>query len=203
MQTVQHPPNFLITDQLTFRAWVLKESYVRTATLAIMLDNAFGIFNNVSPRFQWAEIDLSFPSDERYFQLANYEEMVSFHLHPVQKVKIKDTFLMLFDGEEDTVRRLREGGLSALDMQMLIHFLYTQLWTHTYSNPFVSLPSTHIPGLVQPFKVALRTWKRLWDEIRREQVDRNEWEKLGFQRTAETYFETVGKLLEVFERTRS
>ena len=89
-----------------------------------MLDNAFGIFNNVSPRFQWAEIDLTFPSDDRFFTVANFEELIAHSLFPVHKMKIKDAFLVLFsppDKVEEGLAYLRSGNLTALDMQMLIH----------------------------------------------------------------------------------
>lgn len=89
-----------------------------------MLDQAFGIFNNVSPRFQWAELDLPFPCDEAYFQLANYEDLVAQSLHPQNKMKIKDAFLLLFappETAEEDLKVLRSGNLTALDMQMLIH----------------------------------------------------------------------------------
>lgn len=41
-------------------------------------------------------------------------------------------------------------------------------------------------------------WKMLWDEIKIS-VSEDEWNKLGFQRTAETYFEAVKSILAVFE----
>lgn len=89
-----------------------------------MLDHAFGIFNNVSPRFQWAELDLPFPSDDIYFQVANYDELIAQSLYPRSKMKIKDAFLLLFsppETAEQDLKVLRVGNLTALDMQMLIH----------------------------------------------------------------------------------
>lgn len=89
-----------------------------------MLDSAFGIFNNVSPRFQWAELDLSFPCDDKFFRVSSYQELLSTNQFPILKMKIKDAFLVLFENVEATgggLIRLREAGLSALDMQMLIH----------------------------------------------------------------------------------
>jgi len=88
-----------------------------------MLDNAFGIFNNVSPRFQWAEIDLPFQSDDRFFRLANYDAMIASSLTPIRKMKMKDTFLLLFspETEHENLSVLRSAHLTALDMQMLIH----------------------------------------------------------------------------------
>lgn len=88
-----------------------------------MLDNAFGIFNNVSPRFQWAEIDLAFPSDDRFFAMANYDHLAASLSFPARKMKIKDAFLILFSTPEmeEDLMFLRRGNLTALDMQMLIH----------------------------------------------------------------------------------
>lgn len=89
-----------------------------------MLDHAFGIFNNVTPRFQWAEIDLPFPNDDEFFKAANFDDMVAKAIQPKRSMKIKDAFLKLFappaSAEED-LGVLRHGTLSALDMQMLIH----------------------------------------------------------------------------------
>lgn len=101
-----------------------------------MLDNAFGIFNNVSPRFQWAEIDLTFPSDDRFFAIANYDELMAHSLFPVRKMKIKDAFLVLFsppEKAEEGLAFLRRGNLTALDMQMLIHCKsshFPPVWFH-------------------------------------------------------------------------
>ena len=167
-----------------------------------MLDNALGIFNNMSPRFQWAEIDLSFPSDDRFFKLANYDQLSASQQFPVRKMKIKDAFLSLFTPPETAdynLRVLRDGHLTALDMQMLIHFLYTQIWTALFTNPLLSLPHVHLSSVVQPFKIAMQNWKTIWDETR-SLVPESEWNKLGFQRTAETYYDTVMMIVDVWER---
>jgi hypothetical protein len=89
-----------------------------------MLDNLFGIFNNVPPRFNWVELDLPFPSDDRYFNTASYDELAATRLFPVRKMKIEDAFLILFlppDASKERLKVLRDGCLTALDMQMLIH----------------------------------------------------------------------------------
>lgn len=41
----------------------------------------------------------------------------------------------------------------------------------------------------------------MWDEIK-SSSPHSEWEKLGFQRSAQSYCDTVGALLNVLERTR-
>ncbi|KUJ20601.1 uncharacterized protein LY89DRAFT_578525 [Mollisia scopiformis] len=200
--TMQHSPDFEIKDQSSFTKWIRKESYIRTATLAIMLDHAFGIFNNVPPRFQWAEIDLPFPSDDHFFKTTNFEDMVAKSIQPKRSMKIKDAFLNLFTppmSMEQDLSSLRQRALTALDMQMLIHFLYTHVWTSTFSNPMACLPSTDIHHLTAPFKTALHNWKLIWDEIKSSSLE-TEWNKLGFQRTAEAYFDAVNSILAVFEK---
>jgi hypothetical protein len=184
-----------------------------------MLDNAFGIFNNVVPRFQWAEIDLTFPSDDRYFKIRSYDELVKTNQFPSRKMKIKDAFLVLFsppEANDKNLAPLREGNLTALDMQMLIHcwlhpscllsrisntttVLYTQIWGSLFTNPLLGLPGTSIPTLVQPHKVALRNWKVMWEWIRTSSPEL-EWNNLGFCRTAETYYDAVMAIIDVFER---
>jgi len=167
-----------------------------------MLDNAFGIFNNVSPRFQWAEIDLPFPSDDYFFKFASYDQLRATQKLPVRKMKIRDAFLCLFTPPETpdyNLRVLREGHLTALDMQMLIHFLYTQIWTALFNNPLLLLPHVSLTAVVTPFKTAMGNWKTIWDETR-SRVPESEWNKLGFQRTAETYYDTIMMMVDIWER---
>lgn len=187
-----------------------------------MLDNSFGIFHNVSPRFQWSELDVTFQSDDRFFGLANYDAMLASKMTPVGRMKIKNAFLLLFServSEQRNLDILRSARLRALDMQMLIHcsfyplqvfyfllnanaikVLYTHLWASTFSNPLAHLPSTSPQLLLQPFKTAMSNWKLLWDEIKSSSLERGEWNRLGFQRTAEGYFEAVKEVAESFER---
>ena len=189
-----------------------------------MLDNAFGIFNNVPPRFQWTEIDVPFPGDDQCFRAANYNELVFQSRFPQLRMKIKDAFLILFspiENADQDLQVLRSGNLTALDMQMLIHcrcprspnsplfllhkepneqlVIYTHFWALTFSNPLASLPTADIPTLVAPFKTAMRNWKVLWDDIK-SSAKETEWNKLGYQRTACTYYDAVMQIIGVFER---
>lgn len=45
----------------------------------------------------------------------------------------------------------------------------------------------------------MRSWKILWDEIRASSPE-PEWKKLGFCRTAETYYGAVLAIIDVYER---
>ncbi|KAJ5047458.1 uncharacterized protein L3040_003285 [Drepanopeziza brunnea f. sp. 'multigermtubi'] len=200
--TMQHSPTDEIKDQASFGAWIRKESFIRTGTIAVMLDHAFGIFNNVSPCFQWAELDLPFPSDERFFELSSFEEMVAKSAEiPRYGIKLKDAFLVLFspEGAESELNALR--NLKFGDAQMLMHFLYFHIWSSTFNNPLASLPRTNIPALTAPYHLALRNWRTLWNEIKGA-VDEEEWSKLGFQRTAESYYYAVKSILSVFEKNK-
>ncbi|THV48423.1 hypothetical protein BGAL_0249g00080 [Botrytis galanthina] len=201
LNIAQHSPGFVIKDQSSFRDWIRKESYIRTATVMMMLDNAFAIFNNLTPRLQWAEIDLPFPSNEGYFKAAKFEDLKDHAGFPISKIKIKDAFLLLFspmENAKEDLMPLCNRNLTALDMQMLIHILYVHTWTSTFCNPLVHLPSTSIPSIVAPFKLAIQNWKFVWDDIK-SAVDADEWNRLGFERTAETYYTAVRSILEVFE----
>ncbi|PBP20705.1 hypothetical protein BUE80_DR008591 [Diplocarpon rosae] len=198
VMTMQHSPTCEITDQASFRTWIRKESFIRTATITMMLDHAFGILNNVSPRFQWAEFDLPFPSDDVFFQISTFDEMIAKSAAPRYGMNIKTAFSVLF-GPRDDFAVLRGGNVTALDMQMLIHFLYTHVWSATFSNPLASLPGSHIPALTAPFRLAMRNWRTIWDEIK-SAAPAEEWSKLGFQRTAESYYDAVESILSVFER---
>lgn len=202
MNNVQHPADFKITDEQSFKTWTLKEAYIRTATIAMMLDNAFGIFNNITPRLQWSEIDLPFPSEDRYFEFASYEELLADSRFPYPKPKIKDAFMMLIsagDNWKDELRCLRLGTLNAMDMQMLMHMIYTYFWTHTFASPFATLPTMSMASLLLPFKSVMTNWKNIWDEIKASMAV-DEWNTLGFRRTAEIYYDAVKAIIQIFER---
>ncbi|KAG4028416.1 hypothetical protein MFRU_021g00080 [Monilinia fructicola] len=201
LHSVQHPPGFMIKDQQSFIYYIRKECYIRTATIMMMLENSFAIFNNIMPRLQWAEIDLPFPSNDDYFKAANYDSLGNHSGYPISKIKIKNAFLLLYspmETAEKDLMLLRNGNVTALDMQMLIHVIYVHMWNSTFCNPLVQLPSTSISAIVAPFKLALRNWKLVWDEIK-STADANEWNSLGFERTAETYYNAVRSILRIFE----
>lgn len=60
-------------------------------------------------------------------------------------------------------------------------------------------PTTSIPDLLNPFRNAMRNWRTVWDQIRGS-VSESEWDNLGYQRTAETYFDAVKAIVDVFEK---
>lgn len=103
------------------------------------LDNAFVIFNNMPNRIELAEIDLQFPCEAIYFEVADYDELVSRQLYPQIKPKVREAFQQLFTTPEGsknatgdanatsngqlgiTIGGLTKGSLNALDVHILVH----------------------------------------------------------------------------------
>lgn len=77
--------------------------------------------------------------------------------------------------------------------------IYTYFWTHTFASPFSTLPQTSIPTLLAPFKNAMQNWKHIWNEIKSSML-LEDWNALGFQRTAEIYYDAVKAVIQIFER---
>lgn len=123
--------------------------------MTLLLDNVFGIFNNVPPRINWAELEFPFPSDDRSFGLTNYDELIATRLFPVRKMKIEEAFLILFlppEVSKEKLKVLRDGSLTALDMQLLIHCISStkstitmRMLTHnSYRSPVHSSLDTYL-----------------------------------------------------------
>jgi len=125
LTTMQHSPQEMIHDELSFRRWIRKECLIRLVTISTMLDNLFNIFNNVAPRYQWAELDLRFPTDDMFFRVATFEEFMQQGLSPQPplKMKLKEAFMLLFTplSTMTEYRKLQDANLTALDVQMLIY----------------------------------------------------------------------------------
>jgi hypothetical protein len=56
-----------------------------------------------------------------------------------------------------------------------------------------------IQSPTRPFQLAARNWKTIWDAIR-SAAPVSEWEKLGFPRSAEAYYEAVVAILDLWDR---
>lgn len=121
--------------------------------MTLMLDNVFGVFNNMPPRFNWAEFDLAFPSDDRYFKIANFEELSATGLFPVGTMKIEDAFLILFlppETSKEKLKVLRDGRLRALDMQLLIHCMSRASSAFLSFSPRTNIPPSHLYPPLDP-----------------------------------------------------
>lgn len=63
----------------------------------------------------------------------------------------------------------------------------------------LNITRTGVPELLMPFRTAMRNWRIVWDQIK-DSMPESEWDKLGFQRTAETYFDAVKAIVDAFEK---
>lgn len=92
--------------------------------IMMMLDNAFVIFSNLPPRFEWTELDIQFPSEPEYFALSTYDEAYAQGRLPRPKMKVREAFEKLFlcsEEEPESLATLKGGVLNTLDLQILIH----------------------------------------------------------------------------------
>ena len=62
----------------------------------LLIDSAFGIFDNIQPRIDLCELDLQLPCDRIYFDIINYQDMAMHSLFPPQKMKVLDAYQKLF-----------------------------------------------------------------------------------------------------------
>jgi hypothetical protein len=92
----------------------------------LLLDSAFGIFDNIQPRIDLCELDLQLPCDLIYFKTVNYQEMAINSHFPYQKMKVLDAYQKLFiaprsaTGCSDTAKI----PLNCWDMLIMIHRMY-------------------------------------------------------------------------------
>jgi len=198
----ENGPAPYIQDEQTFRSWVARESLSRTINTLMLLDNAFVIFNNMPSRFEWPELgDLELPCELMYFENATYDDMYIGSRLPPVKLKVRDAFQKLFVPElhDDDLACIKDGTLNALDMQILIHWLYSHIWRQTLANATIGIPSVPAATVTKPLKIALQNWKTFWDTITASTPEA-EWVALGFQRSAESYWNLTKAILHAFEK---
>lgn len=85
--------------------------------------------------------------------------------------------------------------------QMLIQNvdLYPYIWRQTFSNPILIHSSIPIAQQLSPLKTALQNWKSIWDEVKAS-TPLAEWNEMGFQRAAESYWNLTKAVLLTFEK---
>jgi hypothetical protein len=140
----------------------------------LLLDSAFGIFDNIQPRIDLSELDLQLPCDSIYFETASYQDMAITSLLPPRKMKLLDAYQKLFmeptgdSGYSDTIKKI---SLNSWDLLVLIHrrcscpfpimsqlchghcvsltrsspiVLYSFVWRQIFSNPLLRISSTTV-----------------------------------------------------------
>lgn len=96
----------------------------RTMSIMLTLDNAFGIFNNLPPRFSFSEFGLELPCEPKSFEAVDYEDMRARSIFPRRKLKVTEAFQLFFLRSNPQASRFEpvpEGTLNMLDLQIIVH----------------------------------------------------------------------------------
>ena len=99
----------------------------RTMNAMLLLDSAFGIFDNIPPRIDLCELDLQLPCDMIYFETASYQEMAIHSRFPSQKMKVLDAYQKLFkapSGASECSEPAEKRSFNCWDLLILIHRTY-------------------------------------------------------------------------------
>ena len=110
----------------------------------LLLDSAFGIFDNIQPRIDLCELDLQLPCDPIHFKTANYQEMAMNSLFPHQKTKVLDAYQKLFTEPSSALGcsdPAQKSFLNSWDLLIMIHRMYScPSPTTCQSGRFLLLP---------------------------------------------------------------
>lgn len=87
----------------------------------LALDSGMGMFNNVPPRISYCELDLQLPSEQQYFELSSYTEMLQKSLFPPPRMKLIDAFQRFFLPQSEIKLAFQTESLCCWDMLYLIH----------------------------------------------------------------------------------
>ncbi|RDL40259.1 uncharacterized protein BP5553_00238 [Venustampulla echinocandica] len=202
--TTQHQVNFTLSNNQDFRSWIRRECILRTMNIMMTLDNAFGIFNNLPPHFNWSELDLELPCESKYFEATSYDDMHDRSCFPQRKAKVTEAFQLFFlqaSPQSDRFDPVEKGALNMWDLQILVHVFYTFVWQQLFGNPVASV----LPDTLNPFiasvKLALHNWKRVWDEVQCG-IAPAELLAMGFPGSAERYWLVTRFVIHSFENNR-
>ncbi|KAJ5969068.1 hypothetical protein N7501_005316 [Penicillium viridicatum] len=200
LSKVRHLPD----DQALEHLWIQKESRIRTISIISLLDGAFFFFQNFPCRLTHTEMECDLPCDESLF----------FSEHPFAEpnfrfsrgLTVSEAFKNLFD----EAPKSNPMDLSALDMFILIHILFSFINTHMtllgcsirlgYSkNPResagVGTEDTTIPedSVLIAIRTALSRWRDYWIALRNG-VTSDEWASMGFYKNGYNFW-LVSQLL--------
>ncbi|KAJ5427329.1 hypothetical protein N7465_002399, partial [Penicillium sp. CMV-2018d] len=191
-------------DQALEHLWIQKESRIRTISIISLLDGAFFFFQNFPCRLTHTEMQCDLPCDESLF----------FSQHPFAEpnfrfsrgLTVSGAFENLFDEAPES----NPMDLSALDMFILIHILFSFINTHMtllgcstrlgyFKNPResagVGTEDTTIPenSVLIAIRTALSRWRDYWIALRNG-VTSDEWASMGFYKNGYNFW-LVSQLL--------
>ncbi|KAJ5860262.1 transcriptional regulator family: Fungal Specific TF [Penicillium soppii] len=191
-------------DQGHEHLWIQKECRVRTASIISLLDCAFFFYQNYPCRLTQSEMECDLPSDESVF----------FSEHPFAEPKFcfsrELTITAAFENLlEET--ELKPMDLTALDMFILIHLLYSFINAHMATlGPFIRMGNITKPGhlmsdrpqqaesipedrILVSVKNGLSRWRDYWFALRN-RVSNDEWASMGFYKNSYNFW-LVSQLL--------
>jgi hypothetical protein len=129
--------------KVLFRTIPAINEFFRTMNVLLLLDSAFGIFDNIQPRIDLCELDLQLPCDSIYFETANYQEMAITLLFPSQKMKLLDAYQKLFiepNGNSGCSDTSEKSSLNCWDLLVLIHRRCSCLFPIMSHRPMIAAP---------------------------------------------------------------
>jgi hypothetical protein len=129
--------------KVLFRTIPAINEFYRTMNVLLLLDSAFGIFDNIQPRIDLCELDLQLPCDSIYFETANYQEMAITLLFPPQKMKLLDAYQRLFiepNGDSGCSDTSEKSSLNCWDLLVLIHRRCSCLFPIMSHRPMIAAP---------------------------------------------------------------
>jgi len=201
LPSAQHSPYISISDQAAFTAWQREESRIRHFAIMTALDAAMAIFNNVPPRITFSELDLHLPSDQVFWNMGSYTDLINQAIFPRPRMKMLDAFQLLFAPTPEFQVAAEKETWNCWDCMYLIHLLYSHVWRQTFSNPLLrkSPFTTAAPAnILDPLKTAMRNWKSLWDDVR-SQLTTEQIAGMGFEISSDSYWTLTKLIIQAFD----
>lgn len=82
----------------------------------------------------------------------------------------------------------------------MVLVLYSHVWRLTFQNPILYTFSPLLtPTFLKPLNVAIQNWKLYWDDLK-STLQSQQWNKLGFERSAESYWNLTRAVFCAFEK---
>ncbi|OQE06463.1 hypothetical protein PENVUL_c018G02310 [Penicillium vulpinum] len=191
-------------DQVLEHLWIQKECRIRTIAVISLLDCAFFFYQNYPCRLTHTEMECELPC----------EELLFFSEHPFTEptfrfsrgLTLSEAFENLFDEAPES----SPMDLTALDMFILIHILFSFINTHmkllgsfirigkfknSRQSAGVDTKDTTIAqdSILIAIRTALSRWRDYWIALRN-QVTSDEWASMGFYKNGYKFW-LVSQLL--------
>ncbi|OQE41749.1 hypothetical protein PENCOP_c004G04807 [Penicillium coprophilum] len=192
-------------DQVLEHLWIQKECRIRTISIISLLDCAFFFFQNYPCRLTHTEMECDLPCEESLFCSEHPFAEPNFSFS--RGLMVSEAFENLFhEAPESTPMKL-----TALDMFILIHILFSFINTHMTllgsiirtrhsKNPSrsagISTDDTNkIPedSILISLRTALSRWRDYWVALR-SRVTSDEWRSMGFYKNGYNFW-LVSQLL--------